>query len=853
MIRCLVARRIGAAIARILGILIVSTFVHLPSLHITTAQHDAFQIPELDTTAFDSDAAVNSTDGVASTGASTIEQNDESWWYERIQESYVEKLVHEFKGTSANEEQHDMFRILQPNKQSSMVVQFYSSDAADCPLQCMNLRDHYLQLAMHVFILTTPEVHVDTHDRNDDSGVTESVSFHAVNCANHKVFCQQQQVNHFPTIRLFKHNDETSIQTSYKSFQKSLVTDISYQHLHPYEVLDKLGIAAFDLPDVGTDVENHEALVSASDAEKESTENVNALWGIGTNDIPTIGTYEHRSRKELFHDIHIALDYTMRTLIFSVNNTTDNHVVRIPHTNHRSDLSITEQDVLKSFLMLLQKTMPSSTDNVAVRAMIKAVVDNFIYAAKNRDYMDSYTNEYRPADTQYSKHACPSTVPGESDVPETKYTCVMWDLLLMMSVGMVDFNLQSYDASEMIHPASALHTIFEYVELFGLSMPNSVHNVRAQFIDLYNDCTFMNRCQRLPAAPKMIYEDEKEQVSKEYIARTRTSFLEWKIVPLYLATARNVTVQDPSYDELWPPTSRCSVCWNVEEHETIATLKHDETQLYKYLKIEYGHIDAVTAIYRHELLHEDRSRINPSREEEVPATDEQLFPPEGNHHILPTPERNSEAENPNDPAILPKYRHTRPSSASNTVLTMSHGSICILFLVFSLLQWFYIRYASKRTGSITEFPTKQQPKVSNCELDISHRTVANAFDNDESFHYVSPLQRILMSPKKRQLLLRRVMHEHEKEKKLQEFSRLSSFGLDLMEASTNEKECSSNNSSQARDDLSRPDTPPPPLFKCERADALYSSSGISDDPIQNLRQRKSPLVPMSKPKLPMLY
>ena len=876
------------------------------------AHAELSSIPKFDTNALsvDSDAAAVLND----ISTTAIDSDDERWWYERIQRSHMEPLVHEFKGALSSDtnamvvdsntiSDMDMYQLLlQPNHPtSSMVVQFYSSDVMDCPEECINIRDHYLQLAGHIAILTTPEAppptSTTTTTMNTDASplITESVSFHVINCAIHKVLCQQHGITYFPTIRLYPHlqSPTTTTTTSLSSHprvpKKNGSLDISYQHLHPYEVLEKLGITAYDLPD---DESNDVTPDDFDDAPQHPPNQpvVNELVDPvqrhthQSTTSTTDGSYHHRSRKELFHDVHIALDYTLRTLVFAANRTND-HILHLPQTNRRSDLTITEQEVLKSFLMLLQKALPSSTDNAGVRGMIKAVIGNFIYAIKNHSYMDAITKEYRPVSMQYSPHACPTTAVTTvqdnsilNNHDAQKYTCVMWDILLMMSVGMVDFNIQSYDATEMIHPASALHTIFEYVELFGLSTTdapyNSADTLQRQFIDLYQDCTFMNRCQRLPDAPKLIYEDNKDQVSKEYIARITTTYVEWKIVPLYIAAVRNITLQqrqqhNPTVTELWPPTNICAVCWKFGIRDSPSTLmqQFDEINLYKYLKVEYGHMDAITATYRHELLHEGAVRAIASRE--AIEGKSSIIDEVQSHPIdsLDNMEKQEEASE-----RLHTNPHIQPQSRKNTILTLRHGSICILVLIVSLLRWFYTKYGMKHNGStkLLGSAATQQPSksFSGTGIDQSQRTIVHHFDQDESDHggsssRSSPTQRSMMmlSPRKRQLLNRRFMIEQQQERSRQEFSRSSSFRLDQLEASkqgNDDGSCDEHHHhlSPQLDLLSIPNSPPPPLFKCEATNIRCnniinnnSNSNTHSEALQNLRQRKSPLVPTTKPKV----
>ena len=118
-----------------------------------------------------------------------------------------------------------------------------------------------------------------------------------------------------------------------------------------------------------------------------------------------------------------------------------------------------QDEELKAFLLLLHKVLPANKYNIGIQGMIKGIIDSFTFAVKNQNYMKVIMNKYHPVPTLYSNYTCPPTsINNDTNSEGNKYTCAMWDVLLLMSIGIVDYNIQSYDATEMIHPASALHT-----------------------------------------------------------------------------------------------------------------------------------------------------------------------------------------------------------------------------------------------------------------------------------------------------------------------------------------------------------------------------------------------------------
>jgi hypothetical protein len=202
------------------------------------------------------------------------------------------------------------------------------------------------------------------------------------------------------------------------------------------------------------------------------------------------------------------------------------------------------------------------------------------------------------------------------------------------------------------------------------------------------------------------------------------------------------------------------------------------------------------------------------------------------------------------PAMLhaPLLLHDPSQLRSRTILTMRQGSICMMILTMSMLRWLYMRYVHKTTsgtkGGVTIATPHPIKSLTGNGIDHSQRTIVHNFDQDESDHgSLSPLQRMTLSPRKRQLLNRRFMIEQEHERRRQAFSRSSSYQLDQLESS---KQVTTDNNSKALiDRLLIPNSPPSPLFRCEGTVSHSSNSDV----IQQLRQRKSPLVPMTKPKV----
>jgi hypothetical protein len=698
-------------------------------------------------------------------------RNETQWWYDTRQKYTSSNYVLEYKGHPSSHESvsTDSLKFLSSEAlNSSIVVQYYTSNNVDCGDTCFDMVDHYIQLAIHVQGLTN----------SNPATRGPFVTFHAINCAIHAELCQKHQITNYPTFRIEKLRSDG---------QYGGVLNVPFHHLHPYELIEKLGLTESEIPDG-----NKAMSEVATEEEIQMAELANRL--------PS-PAYNHRSRIELLNDIHLALDHTLRSVVFAK---------RAQHPSvpkYRNEFTVTERDVLKSFLLLLHKTLPTTASQI--QYMIHAVIDGFMYATRHHAYMTMLLDQHPPVRDQYTEHACATESYEDYNVtPEDSYRCVMWDLLHMMSVGMVDYNGQSYDGTEMLHPATSLHTIYEYVRNFGFTVGNNAPTATAmlesdadqkEFIKLYHDCSFFDRCNKLPDAPKFIYENEKDQVSKEIVARITTTTEEWKMVPLYVATLRNAVAQRqlPS-SRHWPRKETCPVCWEQSSGDPNRNkqMTHDTVNLHKFLKVEYGHFDTLAESYRKEL--ENAAIL---RQEDT-ITDG-VMDVTAHYDVL----QNDKETVPFSLKELPYRRDHKP-----IVPLVRHGSVCAIFFIGMVVRWFFCqRFQKKQTASSNE----------------SARTIQHTFENESVDHlYSSPKRRFQLSPTKRN---RRAL-----EKQQEPVPEKSSIPLERLEDPVDRG---------SRDERSPPEvvihsSPSPSITSLRHSDSPASSpNGLSVSLSSQLRRR----------------
>ena len=187
----------------------------------------------------------------------------------------------------------------------------------------------------------------------------------------------------------------------------------------------------------------------------------------GANDFVGMEKFGHkRSRDELRNDVHLSFDYAMRQGVFVSND----------------PLSEEKAEILFDWFLLLQKALPPTW--TALHAVIKELIDNFLYVKRSEEYMLLILEENPPQNTVWSM-ACSH---GEPDVG---YTCGLWELFHVVTVGFVDFNRASVFSGNRLATEAVARMIRDYVDrFFGCEI------CRHNFVTAFDACA-LNRCERL--------------------------------------------------------------------------------------------------------------------------------------------------------------------------------------------------------------------------------------------------------------------------------------------------------------------------------------------------------------------
>jgi thiol-disulfide isomerase/thioredoxin len=187
--------------------------------------------------------------------------------------------------------------FLSPDYENPRIVEFY---AHWCP-HCIQFKPQYIKFARKIMEVTEDLLH------------KTPIEVFAISCVPYNKVCLNHNVKGYPTVQLFMPHSSNG-------------TIIERNKLHPLTVLRRFGISATDY--------------------KESPQQEDLQVAFPDHEIrKNIGPhFMHRSSKQVYDDAHLSLDFALRNSVFVTN----------------SALEIQRQSILKDFLLILQKTFPTT-------------------------------------------------------------------------------------------------------------------------------------------------------------------------------------------------------------------------------------------------------------------------------------------------------------------------------------------------------------------------------------------------------------------------------------------------------------------------------------------------------------
>jgi len=404
-------------------------------------------------------------------------------------------------------------------------VEFY---APWCP-HCQHFKPTYIDVARKI------------------TDVASNVKFYAVACTTHYDICKDRGVKGYPTIKYFSEGNSTGTlvvrsQVNVKDLMKNYITAKIDSNTDTDKVMKK-DSKIIPKPYHGSQI--------------DKTVKTHALTNANAN---------------IYHDATSSFIYALHNSIFMTSKT----------------LSNSEADAFETWIRLLSKTLPYTMSDT--KNTILLLLDDITGIVQNENIMLDILKErissQRDKKTSNYENDVPDiasegwTAACAHSVPASGYTCGLWELFHIMTIGLVEEN---YKLSKPISTMHAAESLNKYVEHFF-----ACEECRTNFMDMYDSCSF-DRCNRLNWN------------------ETKNGDIHWKQLPLWLWEVHNdvnmrlmteekirLGLPEPTFKEqqavVWPSKNDCQVCWNDDG-------TWQENEVYFYLYQHYWPTDARTVAY----------------------------------------------------------------------------------------------------------------------------------------------------------------------------------------------------------------------------------------------------------------
>jgi thiol-disulfide isomerase/thioredoxin len=344
---------------------------------------------------------------------------------------------------------------------------------------------------------------------------TPTIEVFAVSCVPFDKICKHQQIQGYPTFQLYPPHSANG-------------TRIERNQLHPLNVLRRFGFSATDYKEPTKDT----APVAAHQVHNDPND-------------PNAPYFMDRSKEQVFQDAHLSFDFAMRNGVFVTNNALDSKT----------------QKALKEFLFLVQKTFPTTS---SIQPVVDVLINDFDKVAQSDLNLVLAMDKHPPPTSTWSP-ACLQHGTG--------YTCGLWQLFHIITIGMVEWNKMAPNSNYQLVPTQVADAIRDYVEHFF-----QCEECRMHFMHAYDSCAH-DRCNRL-----ISYAGKGSDVEQ------------WRELPLWLYETHNGVNarlrkerierhdEEPdatmSLEVLWPPRDSCQSCWLSEG-------RWEDNSVYEFLRLQY--------------------------------------------------------------------------------------------------------------------------------------------------------------------------------------------------------------------------------------------------------------------------
>lgn len=347
------------------------------------------------------------------------------------------------------------------------------------------------------------------------------IKFYAVSCTVNQKLCHKAGINGYPRIKLFA-----------AGAYGNATADIKYWKIHPFDVLRKLGIHVDQL--------KVEPILQANSREQLRTQRLHHEFA--------------RTKQQLFEDAYLSFDFTLRTGIFLS-----------PMTN-------ATKDIFSDWLKLLQQTTPSVWQ---LQRTIEAILNDFDIAVQSEANLVAIADRFPPPKRAWS-NSCTKGVAGMG------YSCGLWQLFHIMSVGLVEYNLmiatedQDILESVSVSTVQMAETLRNFIEHFF-----GCEECRSNFVQVYDTCGH-ERCSRLS---EHVHNYDQWIQFPTWLFETHNAINARLVRERATREKREATAEEIEASQ-WPSKRVCPTCWSESGG-------YDDEIVYKFLRTEYWYADTL--------------------------------------------------------------------------------------------------------------------------------------------------------------------------------------------------------------------------------------------------------------------
>jgi hypothetical protein len=350
------------------------------------------------------------------------------------------------------------------------------------------------------------------------------IDTYAVSCVPHKSVCTGEDVSSYPKIKLYLDGSTQG-------------TFINYWELHPFQILRSIGFEV-DMPEEDFDVSSEEAIDPNGDVDRKD----------GTSE----AHFLPRTKKDIYNDAYLSFDFAMKNAIF---------IGEGPLTN-------STREAFENFMYLAQATLPPT---FGLQYMISEIVSNMEKVVESEENLLAIVNRFPPKKKSWS----PSCTRGD---PMAGYTCGLWELFHIMSMGLVEWNTMVIgDDWSYYRPEDSGESLRNYIEhFFGCEV------CRLNFLHAYDACAY-DRCNRLT---KFVGEVDDWIELPMWLFETHNG-VNVRLMKERAEREKRVPDREDEIAVQWPSRKDCPTCWHGDG-------RWDQANVYMFLRLTYWPEDGIS-------------------------------------------------------------------------------------------------------------------------------------------------------------------------------------------------------------------------------------------------------------------